>query len=38
MGELKQLLKKSFELWIKKRWLKEINRAIDRYNKYKYRF
>ena len=35
MEKLKELLKKSFELWVKKRWLNEINRSVDRYNKYK---
>ena len=33
MEQLKKLLKKLFELWIKKRWLTEINRAVVRYNK-----
>jgi hypothetical protein len=33
MQKLKELTKRSFELWVKKRWLKEINRAIDRYKK-----
>lgn len=33
MEQLKKLLKESFELWAKKRWLKEIDRAIDRYRK-----
>lgn len=33
MQELKKLLKESFELWVKKRWLKEIDRAIERYKK-----
>ncbi len=33
MQELKKLLKESFELCVKKRWLKEIDRAVDRYKK-----
>lgn len=28
-----ELLKLTFEYWIEKRWLKEIDRAIDRYRK-----
>ena len=35
MEKLKQLIKESFELLVKKRWLKEIDRAVDRYNKAK---
>ena len=33
MEQLKKLIKESFELWVKKRWLKEIDRSIDRYKK-----
>lgn len=33
MNMLKNLLKRTFELWVKKRWLKEIDRAVDRYKK-----
>jgi hypothetical protein len=33
MEKLKQLIKESFELSVKKRWLKEIDRAVDRYKK-----
>ena len=29
---MKELLKESFELWCKKRWLKAIGKEIDRYN------
>ena len=29
---MKELLKESFELWRKKRWLKAIGKEIDRYN------
>lgn len=31
--ETKKLLKASFELWVKKRWLKKITIAIDKYQK-----
>ena len=33
MEKLKQLIKESFELSVKMRWLKEINRATERYKK-----
>ena len=33
MEKLKDLIKESFELSIKMRWLKEINRATERYKK-----
>jgi hypothetical protein len=33
MDKFKELLKQSFDLWVKKRWLKEIDRAVDRYKK-----
>jgi hypothetical protein len=33
MQKLKELIKQSFELSVKKRWLKEIDRAVDRYKK-----
>lgn len=29
---MKELFKQSFELWRKKRWLKAIDKEIDRYN------
>lgn len=29
---MKELLKQSFELWCKKRWLKAIDKEINRYN------
>ena len=35
MDKLIELLKRTFEIWCKKRWLKEIDRALDRYNKTK---
>ena len=28
-----ELLKRSFELWVEKRWIKEIERAIDDHRK-----
>jgi ribosomal protein S27AE len=34
MEKLKQLIKESFELFVKKRWLKEIDRALKNYNKF----
>lgn len=33
MKESKKLIKESFDLLVKKRWLKEIGKAVDRYNK-----
>lgn len=33
MSIIKDLLKRSFELWVKKRWLKEIDRAVESYKK-----
>lgn len=33
MNKFKELLKRTFELWVKKCWLKEIDRAVDRYKK-----
>jgi ribosomal protein S27AE len=33
MEQLKTLFKESFELFVKKRWLKEIDRAVDTYKK-----
>ena len=33
MEKLKDLIKESFELSVKMRWLKEINRATERYKK-----
>ena len=35
MEKVKALLKRTFELLVKKRWLKEIDRAVDRYEKAK---
>lgn len=33
MDMFKELMKRSFDLWVKKRQLKEIDRAIDKYKK-----
>ena len=33
MKELQKLIKESFELFVKKRWLKEIDSAVNSYNK-----
>lgn len=33
MQQIKKLLKESFALWVKKKWLKEIDRAVERYKK-----
>lgn len=33
MYKFSDLLKRTFELWVKKNWLKEIDRAVDRYKK-----
>jgi hypothetical protein len=33
MDKFKELMKRSFDLWVKKWWLKEIDRAIDKYKK-----
>ena len=31
MNTLKQLIKETFNLWVKKRWLKEVNKVCDKY-------
>ena len=33
MAKIKELLKRSFEIWVEKRWLKEIDKAADEYQK-----
>jgi len=33
ISTIKDLFKRSFDLWVKKRWLKEIDRAVERYKK-----
>jgi hypothetical protein len=35
MNTLKKLFEESFALWVRKRWLKEIDKAVNSYNKYK---
>lgn len=35
MKEIKCLLKATFNLWVRKRWLKEVNKACDKYIKTK---
>lgn len=30
---MRELIKRTFNLWCEKRWLKEIDRAIERYRK-----
>ena len=34
MNELKELLKKRFELFVKMQWLKAINQEVEKRNKY----
>ena len=31
MNKLKTLIQEIFELWVRKRWLKEVNKACDKY-------
>jgi dGTP triphosphohydrolase len=33
--QLKQLIKETFEFWVRKRWVKEVNKACDKYIKTK---
>ena len=33
MQKFKELCKRSFDLWVKKRWLKEIDSAVDQYRR-----
>ena len=33
MRELRELLKSSFDLWVKKRWIKTIEKQTDKCNK-----
>ena len=35
MKEIKCLIKETFERWIRMRWLKEVNKACDKYTKAK---
>lgn len=32
---IKQMIKQSFEFWVRMRWLKEIDKQINKYNKLK---
>ena len=34
MEKLKQLVKEFFDLWVKMRWLKMINKETNKYHKY----
>ena len=34
---MRELLKRSFELWVEKRWLREIERSADRHKKLVYK-
>ena len=33
MDRLKAMFKESFDIWVKMRWLNEINRAVTRYDR-----
>lgn len=33
MAKISELLKRTFDIWCEKRWLKEIDKAVDRYKK-----
>ena len=35
MEKVKDLLKRTLELWVQKRWLKEIDKCVNSYNKSK---
>lgn len=35
MKEIKHLIKETFNLWVRTRWLKEVNKACDKYIKTK---
>ena len=35
MKGIKHLIKETFNLWVRKRWLKEVNKACDKYIKIK---
>lgn len=38
MKELKELLKRSFELWVKMRWLKTIDKEVKKRRKYFFKY
>ena len=33
MAKVIELLERTFQMWVEKRWLKEIDKAVDRYKK-----
>lgn len=38
MSELKELIKKSFALWVKMRWLKTIDKEVKKRRKYFFKY
>ena len=38
MNELKEMIKKSFDLWVKMRWLKTIDKEAKKRRKYFFKF
>ena len=38
MNELKEMIKKSFDLWVKMRWLKTIDKEVKKRRKYFFKF
>jgi hypothetical protein len=38
MSELKELIKKSFDLWVKMRWLKTIDKEVKKRRKYFFKY
>ena len=38
MKELKELLKQSFELWVKMRWVKTIDKEVKKRRKYFFKY
>lgn len=38
MSELKEMIKKSFDLWVKMRWLKTIDKEVKKRTKYFFKF
>jgi hypothetical protein len=38
MIELKEMIKKSFDLWVKMRWLKTIDKEVKKRRKYFFKF
>lgn len=35
MAKISEILKMTFNTWCEKRWLKEIDKAVDRYKKHR---